>query len=254
MTEHNITLAVGATKVLHTAGTYCDRDIVVTAEKGDGYDNGYNEGLEAGKKAEHDAFWDAYQQNGNRTDYRYAFSAIGWNDQTFKPKHDIKPTNAISMFYRSTITSLTRLLTEAGVVLDTSNANEVSSIFSDCVSLKDAPHIDLSSADYCGAVFSWCNSLKTAEVTFSDKNTDYYNTFFRCDSLENLTVHGTIPIGISLANSSKLTATSVQSVIDCLKDLTGATAQTITFHATAGGKLTDEQKAAISAKNWTLVY
>lgn len=34
MTEHKITLAAGATKVLHTAGMYCDRDIVVTADGG----------------------------------------------------------------------------------------------------------------------------------------------------------------------------------------------------------------------------
>jgi endonuclease I len=47
---------------------------------------------------------------------------------------------------------------------------------------------------------------------------------------------------------------SVQSIVDALKDLTGATAQTLTFHADVGGKLTDAQKATITAKNWTLVY
>jgi hypothetical protein len=46
----------------------------------------------------------------------------------------------------------------------------------------------------------------------------------------------------------------MQSIIDHLKDLTGQTPQKLTFHATAGGKLTDVQKAAITAKNWTLVY
>lgn len=34
----------------------------------------------------------------------------------------------------------------------------------------------------------------------------------------------------------------------------GGTAQTLTVHKTVGEKLTDEQKATITAKNWTLVY
>ena len=34
----------------------------------------YQSGVEAGRKAEYDAFWDAYQQNGTKTNYSYAFS------------------------------------------------------------------------------------------------------------------------------------------------------------------------------------
>ena len=36
--------------------------------------------------------------------------------------------------------------------------------------------------------------------------------------------------------------------------LTGSTAQTLSLHADVGAKLTDAQKAAASAKNWTLAY
>ena len=36
MSEFNISIEAGKTKVLHTAGKYCDRDIVVTAEGGGG--------------------------------------------------------------------------------------------------------------------------------------------------------------------------------------------------------------------------
>ena len=46
----------------------------------------------------------------------------------------------------------------------------------------------------------------------------------------------------------------MQSIIDGLKDLTGAESQTLTFHSAVGNKLTDTQKATITAKNWTLVY
>lgn len=64
----------------------------------------------------------------------------------------------------------------------------------------------------------------------------------------------TIKISISFADSPKLSDTSIQSIIDGLADLTGGTAQTLTLHKDVGAKLTDAQKATITAKNWTLVY
>lgn len=55
-------------------------------------------------------------------------------------------------------------------------------------------------------------------------------------------------------NSQYLSNDSAQSVIDGLMDLTGAATKTLTFHKDVGAKLTPEQKAVITAKNWTLVY
>ena len=67
-------------------------------------------------------------------------------------------------------------------------------------------------------------------------------------------VPNSIKISIGFNDSNLLSDISIQSIIDGLADLTGGTAQTLTLHATVGGKLTDEQKASITAKNWTLVY
>ena len=39
---------------------------------------GYTEGFDAGRQAEYDAFWDTYQLNGTRTEYRSAFSYYGF--------------------------------------------------------------------------------------------------------------------------------------------------------------------------------
>jgi hypothetical protein len=228
MTEHNITLAVGATKVLHTAGQYCDRDIVVTAENGDGYDKGYNDGIEAGRQAEYDAFWDSYQENGNRKDYRNAFSGTGWTDETYNPKYPIIVTYmGASAFTLSAITD-----TKVPIVFDTTNAGDTG-VFAYCASLKTIP------------------SLKVTE-----KANDYTRWFYRCEALEtiNFTADSVIAANISFDRSPLLNTTFVQSIIDHLKDLTGATAQTLTFHATVGGNMTEAQKTAISQKNWTLVY
>lgn len=79
--------------------------------------------------------------------------------------------------------------------------------------------------------------------------------FVGCTALEDISfMPGTIEGAISFNKSSKLSAESVQSIIDGLADLTGKTTQTLTLHATVGGNLTDAQKASITAKNWTLAY
>ena len=67
-------------------------------------------------------------------------------------------------------------------------------------------------------------------------------------------VANSIKLSISFANSPNLSTDTIQSIIDGLADLTGGTAQTLTLHSTVGAKLTDEQKATITAKNWELVY
>jgi hypothetical protein len=60
-----------------------------------------DEVFEAGKKSEYDAFWDAYQDNGNRTNYSNGFSGIGWNSETFVPKYDIYTWSAYMLFRES---------------------------------------------------------------------------------------------------------------------------------------------------------
>ena len=67
-------------------------------------------------------------------------------------------------------------------------------------------------------------------------------------------VANSIKTNFVIAKSSGLDTDTTQSIIDGLADLTGGETQTLTFHATVGGKLTDEQKAIITAKNWTLAY
>jgi hypothetical protein len=81
------------------------------------------------------------------------------------------------------------------------------------------------------------------------------NAFYGCTGLERISfVPGCIKVSLAFSSCSKLDDASIQSIIDGLADLTGKTAQTLTFHATVGAKLTQAQKDAASAKNWTLAY
>ena len=87
-------------------------------------------------------------------------------------------------------------------------------------------------------------------------NTNTFNsTFTQCINLREIRFAvNSIKGSISFVNSSHLSTDTIQSIIDGLADLTDGTAQTLTLHATVGSKLTDEQKATITAKNWELVY
>ena len=103
------------------------------------------------------------------------------------------------------------------------------------------------------------NNLQALEVIDGEpinlSSSGSNNMFGNCISLVYVRfVPLTIPKNISFSKSGSLSDETTQSIIDGLADLTGGTAQTLTLHATVGAKLTDEQKATITAKNWTLVY
>ena len=217
-----------------------------------GYENGKQDGIEQGKQAEYDAFWDAFQENGNRIDYFAAF--YYWPDEIFQPKYDIIPTtSAGNMFAKSKIKNLKDVIEKAGIVFDTSKATDVSYMFNGAMDLTEVPLIDATNSKSVGRLFNQCSSLKKASVIFPEnKITDYTNTFQQCVALEDFTAYGVIDFPLSLATCSKLTNASVQSIIDCLKDLTGQTPQTLTLHRTVKANLTEEQLATITGKNWSV--
>lgn len=191
---------------------------------------GTEEGYESGKKSQYDAFWDNYQDYGKRNQYVYAFAQVGWTDSTYAPKYPI-----VGYSY-----GLQQAFTNASNITDTK-----------------VPLILQNGS--MRATFNLCDILKRIpSLVLQVRTTDTTSTFNGCSNLEEINVvcegEGGFATSVNLAQSSKLSAESVQSIIDALVDLTGATAQTLTFHATVGANLTDTQKAAISAKNWTLVY
>lgn len=78
------------------------------------------------------------------------------------------------------------------------------------------------------------------------------NMFRSCGQLREVRFKaGSIKVDLAIP-STNLTADSIQSIIDGLADLTGATQQTLDLDATVVAKLTDAQKAAASAKNWVI--
>lgn len=184
---------------------------------------GYDQGYTAGQQAEYDRFWDAFQDNGNRTDYEKTFFHSFWNDTTYNPKYPIVASVTASQMF------------DSARITDTKVPIEIRDGVAD-------------------TAFVRCSRLKTICLLKLSNITRFTNTFTGCTKLENITIEGSIDVNFNISATAVLTNESVQSIIDHLKDLTGATTQTLTFHADVGAKLTDEQKAFITAKNWNLVY
>ena len=97
-------------------------------------------------------------------------------------------------------------------------------------------------------------NLNTSKI----QNIWAYNNAFVCSNsqLEEIRFveNGIGAGGISFKYCKKLSDASIQSITDGLVDLTGQTAQNIEFSKTFEVKLTNEQKATITNKNWNLLF
>ena len=79
------------------------------------------------------------------------------------------------------------------------------------------------------------------------------NAFQNCTSLTNLTIaQGFNCNGLNVSASTRFTAETIVACLEALADRTGQTAYTITFGTTNLNKLTAEQKAIATNKNWNL--
>ena len=205
----------------------------------------YDAGMEQGKQAEYDRFWEAWQDNGKRTDYSFGFAYSSFNDDNFKPKYPLQPTNADRMFIGA------KGITQISV--DLSKATNVYWAFRNMSNIQHIGKCDLTSATTTDGLFGFNSYLQSIEEIVSHDGLVWDNAFVYDTSLTDVTFSGVISTNFTIAHS-RITDATVQSIIDHLKDLTGTTAQTLTFHKDVGNKLTQAQKDAIFAKNWTLVY
>ena len=103
-----------------------------------------------------------------------------------------------------------------------------------------------------GNMFRQCSKLKYVYGEIDCTNaTSLQSPFMNDTLLEHMRFKkGSIYRSIDFGQQKNLTAETVQSIIDGLA--TVETAQTIAFHKDVKARLTDEQIATITSKNWTL--
>jgi hypothetical protein len=212
---------------------------------------------EAGQKSEYDRFWDNFQENGNRTVYGNAFGSI-WSGEIFKPKYDIRPTQAYMMFHNNMaryiiIDDFVQLCEDLGIVFDTSNCGNFQYAFS-TLGTKRLGVLNLSKATSLNNLFYSNYHIQTIDEIISSESTPYNSTTFEgATSLTNIKFSGVIARDLNFSKNTKLTVASINSAISCLKDLTGTgTTLTLTLGTTNLAKLSDSEKAVATQKGWTL--
>ena len=164
--------------------------------------------FEAGKKSQYDEFWDAYQENGQRTMYVQAFARQGWNDITYKPKYDI-----------------------------VGGSYGLQETFSNASSLKDTKVKLFVRSDGLQTTFNGCTQLvRIPSLILEVPVTKTSLAFDFCYNLEELNItcvnDGCIAGNIKLSYSEKLSHDSLMSIINALKDF--ATLQTVCGYTMTG--------------------
>jgi hypothetical protein len=182
----------------------------------------------------YDAFWDNYQQNGNRTDYGMAFYGIGWNDANFKPKYDIiHKVVSNSMFRNSEITCLKGKLEQLGLTLDVSQCSSFLQMFQGS-KIKDIPILDGTNCTSLSYTFGSSAQVETIEkLILSNKLTNVGNAFSNATKLTHVIFEGELAItGLDLHWSILLDAESYHSLMSILSPTTTGMSVTLPPYAT----------------------
>ena len=117
------------------------------------------------------------------------------------------------------------------------------------------PSWDLRNATTIQNMFIYSDGIEEIGEMNIPNVTKASNAFSGCTALKRISfAPGCIRVSIGFPQSNLLDGASVQSILDGLADLRGKESQTVTFHPKVGENLTPAQKAAVTAKNWTLVF
>lgn len=174
-------------------------------------------GKSEGAQEERTRFWTALQDNGNRTDWDYAFSGSGWTDEIYNPVSDFKVSTGQYMFRNSLITDTKR-------VLDLSEGSGV-------------------------RIFSASN-LVTAYLKVAE-STNLGATFANANDLAHLRIEGVLGYSGTSFSACPLDKESLLSIKNALQDNSGSTsAKKIVFGSDNLAKFTKDELDEIAAKGW----
>lgn len=141
-----------------------------------------------------------------------------------------------------------------------STFNTGDAVFRGCTSLEEVIFAE-GIITIGSSIFYGCKALKKvylpSSITTSYQNgltttSSSYYVFDGCTALEDIQVGADWNMSMRLNVSSKLTADSMVAMFNNLKDLTGEASKTLTLGSANLVKLTDEQKAIATNKNWAL--
>lgn len=229
-----------------------------------GVEQGKQIGIEQGKQAQYDAFWDIFQQEGDRTSYVYGFGGRGWTKENFVPKYDMQISNANSMFAYCAVTGdLVELLNDLGVNLDFTNCTLMNMAFQNSY-FSRLGHINAITATNLTQCFMNMSNLVTIDkLTVTNKCTTFSAIFTGTPALKNITLEGQIAANISFAPCTKLTKASITSIINALSSTTSGLKLTLSKIAVGdafetsegaedGSDSTEWATLTATKTNWTI--
>ena len=226
--------------------------------------NGYANGITEGRQAEYDNFWNVFQENGERTDYDSAFASWKY-PEIFKPKYNLKPKRADSMFESAELGDLAELLNSIGIELDFSSTYSFSFCFA-YSKITRLGQIRLVNS-WLSPVSYMCTSmpnLHTVDLIECTDKVKFSNAFNNCSNLQNIKFKGVIANnGLDLHWSTKLTKESIISVINVLSTTTSGLAVTLSeiavnkafetsTDANDGIDSNEWETLAATRSNWTI--
>lgn len=134
-------------------------------------------------------WWENYQNSGNRISYDYAFAGTGWNENTFRPRHDINASKTLSSIFRASgIADLKGILAAQGVKLNITSASidyfatgsaltrcpevgaaltNIGNAFNGCTSLVSIDKVNMSTTAACNCSLGFRNCTKLEEIRFN---------------------------------------------------------------------------------------
>lgn len=189
---------------------------------------------ESGEKAEYDKFWDAFQQNGERTSYYYAF-AYQWDDECYNPKYPIVCGD---------FTTAGQNLFRGSQITDTK--------------------VPITIANSGGAAFYSCPNLKIIRKLIVTEDTIFTNMFYTTYNIERIIIEGTIAKDFNIGSGNDgLDKESIVSIMTALSDTAtdktcGISLEAVnsafeTEEGLADGNTSEEWLALVNAKtNWTI--
>ena len=139
---------------------------------------------------------------------------------------------------------------------DTSNVANMANMFYYCNNLTsiDVSSFDTSKVTNISYIFQNCNKLASLDLSnwdISNVTASYaISNAFNCPALTDFKAPKNINVAVDFSKCTNLTHDSLMSIINNLTTKTSTTK--LTLGTTNLAKLTDEEKAIATSKNWTL--
>lgn len=216
------------------------------------------EAYKEGRKAEYDAFWDAYQNNGAIYSANDMFAGASWNDVTFNPKHSMSVMKrADYMFKSSGSLDLKGILERNRISFDFGNTcTDFQNMFY-YSAVYNIPEIDCSLATSMRCMFDNAQSLRNIDKIILPKAEPYSGAyeymFNNCKSLETVSFSGDITQSVDFHWSTKLSKASIESIIEALSKSASGKTLTLSNTAVNNAFTTSEwNNLRASKSNWTI--